>query len=640
MATINEIIQNIIAQAKILDPAISLEVGTPERKIIEAVAEQIASAQVDIAVLSQQHDIDQLTGIRLDAFMNNFGFARQLSTRSNGTVTISRNTPGIANTTIPRGTQFISPATGNTPVLVFTSLQTVVIRPNDLTYDIAVECVTPGTIGNIPSGSITAFTSSNTPGNFPYVINQNPLNGGRDGETDETLKVRFKNSAFRHISGTTDSYLALAVAQPSVTKANVIGPQSRYIEYIQIPQNRDSQQVREFDPSGQRFPNKLTTTVSTVPYSKYTYSTGYYIQNEATKDFLKANKDYVFNIPAWADGDSSGVSPLTVEPNVTILNPTPSGTDPNTFDQDVLLFEHLYISKASRNDWNNRITNCVDIYINGAEEVQADNTEEPLPTVAEQFSNDVSSPYYYKNFRRVDTHGDPKMSPASYLQVLYWQPVTSVPDTIEVGDIVFNKNVDYFQIEDISVNRATVRARNGIEWLPEALSKINTTSIPMVYSYDSNIEMLQSVVERNKQITTDALVHKAKIRYLKLYLTIMYAPNTTPENINKDIYKGLQAFLDGQYFGSAVQLSDILQAVHNVSGVDNVRWTYDNQQDLNIYKNKIEFVTSSGASFANREFEYRDFFLQDDELASLPGDNNNVNVALEIVTKAQNTWNR
>jgi uncharacterized phage protein gp47/JayE len=187
---------------------------------------------------------------------------------------------------------------------------------------------------------------------------------------------------------------------------------------------------------------------------------------------------------------------------------------------------------------------------------------------------------------------------------------------------------------------ATVRARNGIEWMPEALSKISVASIPMVYSYDSNIEMLQSVVERNKQITTDALVHKAKIRYLKLYLTIMYTPNTTPENVNKDIYKGVQTFLDGQYFGSAVQLSDILQAVHNVSGVDNVRWTYENQQDPNIYKNKIEFVTSTGTSFANREFEYKDFFLQDDELASLPGDNNNINVALEIVTKAQNTWNR
>jgi hypothetical protein len=123
------------------------------------------------------------------------------------------------------------------------------------------------------------------------------------------------------------------------------------------------------------------------------------------------------------------------------------------------LFEHLYISKASRNDWNNRITNCVDIYINGAEEVKADNTEEPLPTVAEQFSSDTSSPYYYKNFRRVDTHGSPQMNPASYLQILYWQPVTSVPDTIEVGDLVFKKNVDYFQIEDISGN-SSCKKRN------------------------------------------------------------------------------------------------------------------------------------------------------------------------------------
>lgn len=642
MATVNEIVQDIINQAKLLDPAISLEVGTPERKIVEAVAEQIAAAQVDISVLSQQHDIDQLAGIRLDAFMNNFGFARQLSTRSSGVVTISRTTAGVSSITIPRGTQFAAPATPTTPLLYFSSLETAVIAPDETIREIFVECTTPGTIGNVPSNSITAFSSAQAVGGFSFVTNTNPTSGGKDGESDESFKVRFKNTAFRHMSGTTDSYLALSVAQPGITKASVIGPQSKYVEYIQTHNQIDSVQARDFDTTGQRFPNKSTTTLSTVPNSKYTYSTGYSIQdptNTYGDSFLRPNVDYVFNAPAWPHGASEGTPTGTIPPNFTMLNP--DIVDPATIVPQVLLFEHYYISTASRNDWPSKILNCVDVYVNGKNSVKV-TSREPVPAVSQKFSIDGNSPYYVNNYRRTKTHANPKTD--SYLQVLFWQPVLSLPETIAVGSTIFAKNIDYFQIEDISELRGTERCRNGIEWTKNGYSKLllalgTTDFMTLTYNYDSNIQELQQVINRNKQITSDPLVHKAKMRYIKLYLTVMYSPNTTPETVNKSIYTSVQGFLDGQYFGSAVQLSDILQAVHNTPGVDNVRWTYEANQDPNISKNKVEFVTSEGEQYATRQFSGKDFFLDDDELISLPNTVNRWDTALDIVVKAQNTWN-
>src|SRR4051812_18154103 len=89
--TVDQITTNIINQLKALDPTVSAEIGTPERKIIEATAEMIASAYVDFNVLDDQHDIDQMAGGRLDAYLGNFGFGRQRPSYATGVVTFSRD---------------------------------------------------------------------------------------------------------------------------------------------------------------------------------------------------------------------------------------------------------------------------------------------------------------------------------------------------------------------------------------------------------------------------------------------------------------------------------------------------------------------------------------------------------------------
>lgn len=669
MASVNEITQNIIEQAKILDPNISLEIGTPERKIVEAVAEAISAASIDIEVLSNQLYLDAITGARLDSFMSIFGFARRLGARSTGVVTISRASQGTYDTVVPKGTQFSTRPSPTVPGLVFVATETVTLRANETRASVRVECTTTGTIGNIPAGTINALPNAvNIPG-VSNVTNELPMRGGIDSEDDTNLKVRFQNSIFRNMAGTTDQYLALALSHSAVTRANVIGAQSRYIEYIQIPTPNDSP-PSVYSPDGHSY----TTSISSVPYSKYTFSNRYYLAKGFGKDakFLKPGKEFIFNNPALLINGAAAQNLLqNPVPNVTLLGQsTTIGGEIVEFPGNVFLFEHSYLSKASRNDWEMGVYNCVDVYVNG-ESQQIATSEENFPTYKSQFTSDSYSSYFVRNYMRVATHETPDIG--SRLQVLYFQPMLQMtqgsmiiagteyyeakytppedPDQAFTTKVYYN-NADggfyqdqtftvpgvpgqYFVVEDISENRGTIRAQNGIEWLSSTFEELNGTSFNIEYAYNTAISQLQAVMERSKQITTDVLVHSSVFKYMKLFITVMYTPGFTETNVNQEIVSALQAFFGTQQYGTTIQMSDLLQVIHNTNGVDNVRWT--NQLSNG---NKVEIVTKDGNSFSSPVYYSKDFILHDDELPSVPDIQNGqaIENAIIIQKKAQNTW--
>jgi uncharacterized phage protein gp47/JayE len=580
MATVNQITQNIIAQARLLDPNISLEIGTPERKIVEAVAESIASASVDIEVLSGQLYLDELSGARIDSFLSLFGFGRQLGSRATGVVTVSRDSVATYDATIPKGTQFSTRAGNGIPNLIFIATETVVLRANETRALVRVECTTSGTVGNIPAGTIDGLPNSiNIPG-VSRVVNETATLGGIDTETDEKFKTRFQNTIFRNMAGTSDQHYALALSHPSVSKANVIGPQSRYTEYLQVPAVADQLSVTgPTGPTGPTNPyypgNTYTTSISSVPYSKYTFSNNYYVAKGTGKNakFLRPGKDFILNNPASLVNGAIDQSVVgNPVPNITLFgdSTTVDGTLIQ-FPEEILLFEHTYLSRASRNDWSRNIYNCVDVYVNG-ELPQAASSEESFPSLSMQFVNDSESVAYYKNYVRAATNETPALG--NRLQVLYFQPVVDLIGTsITINETVYFEGTDYYFVKDVSTNGGTVRARDGIEWLA-SVGTPGSNTFNVDYYFDLAISQLQAVMERSKQITTDVLVHATKYQYFKLYITVMYTPGFTEENVNLQIYSSLLNFFNTQYYGTTIQMSDLLQAIHNTSGVDNVRWTY------------------------------------------------------------------
>jgi uncharacterized phage protein gp47/JayE len=652
--TASEISRSIRAQLAVLDPDISTEPLTPERKIIDTVAEVVADAEVDTFVLDYQYNVDTKVGADLDKFVALFGFARQGGRRGTGTVTFQTTTASITDTTIPAGTQVIKPATSVSPAVIFRTVATVTLYTGTLSVDAPIESTNVGAYTNVPANSITSLGSAGT-GTFSSIFNTLATSGGTDLETDAELRIRFKNTIFRNISGTTDQYLALALSSRFTNKANVVGPQSRFIEYVQTlsttttgSQTLPLATINVTSTAG--FPTSGTVyiggqavaytgvtgttltgasggsgvisagtivsvpTTSQIPYSKYTYNFDYFLTdgNIASETFYnKSGVDYTFL--------------NTIPPKFYVNNGTniPSGS--------VVLLEHAYTSLNSRNDPATNILNYVDVFVAGRDLTTAVESTVFPNSGTNALNNTSGSAFYRQNFRRVNDGSVPLN--ANVFQELLWQPVSTLPSTITLNGITYTLNTHYWLVKDITVSKGSRRARNGIEWS----STVNgsngspaTTFIAAGYAYQLTYTFnklplaLNELMESHKQVTADVLVHEATNRYFKVYLTIMYSPGYSPTSVDQAITTTLTNYFANQQFGVVIQLSDIIEIVHEVVGVDNVRIT--TSTDAATYG--VREVAADGTTLLNTYTS--DFALQD---ADLP-------VLNSIVTlrKSQNTW--
>lgn len=406
--TSEEISRNIRARLKLVDPDISTEPLTPERKIIDSVAETIAEAEVDTFVLNYQMDIDTKMGADLDKFVGLFGFARQGGRRATGTVVFSRVTPSDRDVVIPVGTQVIRPASSVSSVVIFQTTATVILYVGTLSVEAPIECTTSGEIGNLPAGAITGLGSQGV-GDITSVRNENATSGGSAIETDAELRVRFKNTIFRNITGTQDQYLALAISSRWSKKANVLGPQSHFYEYLQIANNKPT--------AGQ------TGATSLIPYSKYTYPFDYYLTNgEIINEtfYSPSAVHYTFN--------------STAPPSIKVDNATTLPLD------TVVLLEHTYCSANSRNDPLNGIANFVDIYVSGQNITDALETC-IFPSSGNNIVGGSGTAYAQENYRRMEDNSQPKVG--NRIQELLWQPAIGLPAQITINNNTYSLNTHY-----------------------------------------------------------------------------------------------------------------------------------------------------------------------------------------------------
>lgn len=609
MPTQREQALNMVAQLRLVDPSISAEVGTPERKIIDVVAQALTDSQIDLAALQGALDIDSKFSGNLDRFVSLFGFGRQAALYARGFVTFGRLLPSNNDITIPGDTRVMATSGGRT--VIFAVVNSVTLPAGAVEVICPVRAVVAGNDGNVAASAIATIVS--TTFGITTVTNEQPTAGGKDAETDNQLKVRFKNTIFRNLAGTEDQYLALAVATPFSTKANVVGPISRYQEYIQVPEVDDATAYDingdTVNESGNGVVGEYTSALSSIPFSKYHYdNVPVFVSNTSngiSSIFYRRDVDYRLSIdpPAKNRGDTyrlalvgRGPSPITntatkYQPNVTFTNVyTGTFTDVQAIrPNDVVLLEHSYLSEASRNDIVRNITNAVDVYIDGGDIAPA-SVILPNPTTTNLFVDNPASKYHYDNYRRTGAREHRPLI-GNLLMPLMHQPVLELPDLIDVQvdelTYIFERDVHYWAIEDHTILGGSIRSRGGIEWSmdkPAGLLNspdlfITSPSISFItvddYQYDRSIEALQAALETAKQVTTDVLAHRASRRYFKLDITVMYEPGAPVAVTNNAIQLAVQDFVTNQYFGSVVQLSDLLQVVHGVSGVDNVRWTSD-----------------------------------------------------------------
>lgn len=607
--TQQQIALQMLAQLRRLDPSVSAEVGTPERKLLDTVAQALSDSQIDLAALQQGLDIDSKFGDGLDRFLALFGFARQKATYATGFVTFSRVTPSTSDIVIPANTTVRVPASDpNDPhqLATFYTTVSVTLTAGQTEVVAPIRASLAGTSSNVAANVITEMVGSPILG-ITGVTNETATRGGINREGDPEFKVRFKNTVFRNLAGTKDQYLALAVSTQYSLKANVVGPQSFWREYLQVPPVDDASAYQVDGIGGVEAgfgaAGEYTTALVSLPYAKGIWTNlPAFVSNGnqgALTTFYRPDVDFrlnTLNESQRTAGDASrmsvfGILPynLPTRPTFTFLNVyTGANEDVQVIRPgDLVLCEFAYMSNSSRNDLDRNITNAVDVYVDGGNNQFATNVL-TAPTNATIFVDNPVSKYHFENYRRA---GEPNHRPikGNYFMPLMWEPVTDLPAQIIIGDNTYIKDTHYWLVEDVSELRGSTRARNGIEWsqtvkgntsgtarLVTEWSGVNFAPIEIEnYQFDRNIVDLQAALEASKQVTTDVLAHKASNRYFKFDITVMYTPGAQQSEVNQAIHDAVDIYLKGQYFGAIVQLSDVLQVIHDVDGVDNVRWSSD-----------------------------------------------------------------
>ena len=196
----DEVIASMRDALQVQDPEWDISPGSPEWKILEAVAQQIENITFNSVLNDYHFDVDKKAGLELDLFMSLFGFARIRARRATGEVTFQRGTPALQDYIIPLGTQVFVQATAFNPALYFQTTISAVLPQGATEVSVPVQAVVGGSTGNVAAFTITGMATA--VGGVTAVINSQAISGGRDAESDEDLRDRWRATVFRNISGT------------------------------------------------------------------------------------------------------------------------------------------------------------------------------------------------------------------------------------------------------------------------------------------------------------------------------------------------------------------------------------------------------------------------------------------------------
>lgn len=550
----------IIAKLAVTTPELSLALGTPERKIVDAVSEAIAEADVAQYLTGSLLDIETKSAMELEQFVGLWGFGRHQGRQASGVIRVELTTAAPQNMEIPIGSQFYTRAglAGVSRQLNYNSTQAVVLTQGTFSVDVPVQCAEPGAQGNVPPDSVVALA---TMIGTASCTNLAAMTGGVDAETDDELRARFKDTMLRNVSGTYDWYRGLAVMNKFVSKVAVFGPTDIYRTQIIAPATSMSVPVNQ-----------------DVKYVWPKSSSVFVNLGEEDQTFYNEVTDYTL---------SAGASPI-------FTRVTPGGAIPSA---QVINLEFEYTPRPSRNDPANGIYNKVDVYVDGIDPYTVtERTSITDTTLSDTPGNEL----YINNFQRFGASGTPVAT--NRFMRLGNVPLVSFPNTLTVDGTTYTMGEHYWVLTGTTLDQGSVYEVAGIEWDESGPSE---TSITLNYTYNRLPQVLQAVMKNSKQITTDVMVHQAKYRYLKPNINVQFDRSYSVTQVTTAIEERLRSYYTPFPFGAHVKITDLLMSVRQVPGVANVSLT-TSAQNASHYGVEV-FVDSTDPTPAS--FETGDFKL-------------------------------
>lgn len=585
------------------EPTLDTSIGSISRKMIDAVAQAIVEQSNDAHLINYQYDIDSKTGGALTDFVRLFGQNRHQAQRATGVVTFSRPATVAAKTTavIPIGVQIKS---NTNPAQTVQTIASTVIPIGQTTADVPVQAQSAGPAGNLSAGSL-AIIASSLPG-VTAVTNAQALTGGVNQESDADLRARFKATVFRNLAGTQQMYRAMALqtqadptdpASLAVTRVNVLGARATWREQVQVVGG---------------------TASSSITDAAYIYPSSVFLgANIGGGDLQTPGTQYTATV-------NNAASPATLSV-ASVGAATPDGIYDLQFD---------YVSTYSRNDpfgtrWgtNSYVSNRVDIWCNGL--ITRSATQSLLFSTAAGmlFNTTANDPMLRTRFQKLD--GTNPASGDIFMPLLFG-PVTSVPSSLTIASVNYTLGTNYDIVHQSDAFGYSPTSKFGLVWYAAQPHPANGAAFSMTYSYNAVPTQVQSTIESTwRLLGTDVQVHAGRARAYKFHLAVVYSAGFSHASVNTAIDNALSQLIGSLGFQSAMQVSDILQTVHNVPGVDNVRFLTSTDDGTNY---GIQLMYPSGAAGPVSQVGGRaaDVYFDD---ASYPAFH-----STRIVVKARNTF--
>jgi uncharacterized phage protein gp47/JayE len=588
MPSTADIVSNMVAALRVSEPNLDTSIGTPVRKILDVVGESIAEAYTDNYLINYQYDVDSKSGGDLDDFCALFGITRIPAQRAQGVITFSRVNDSTAATTVATiapGTQVIAMTN---PIVYAQTTVSAVMSPGQTTVDVPVQATVAGVAGNVPAGLLNTIASSLS--GITSCVNANPLISGSAQETDDQLRVRFKQTVFRSLAGTAAMYEAIAQSVPqdpstpstfAVSAVNVIGSSKRYREQIQLV-------------SG--------TATSTVTHAAYIFPDNVYCgQDIDTGSFLTLGTNYSFTPVNSTTGADSTVTIAAL-----------AGMVDGLYDLD---FE--YVPQASRNDPANTrygtggINNRIDVWCNG--EIPQQATQSLVFSNSLTFSATTTSAYYTNKYiQSSDTTATP--TAGSIFIPLALGPIISVDATITIGGTVYNYGTDYWIVQRKDAFGYAPRSLFGLVWTQTSgRVPVNGLAFTVNFIYNQVPLNVQNAIDQWRLVGTDAWAHAGKQALLKFNLAIVFDIRYDSTAVTTNIDNALSTLLETLGFDAELTMSSVLRTVADVPGVSNVRFLTSTDNNSIYAISKMSPYTGSQISVYNQAGRATDIFFSDDE---------------------------
>ena len=549
LPTTGEIVAKMRDALRVAEPNLDTGVGTVARKILDTVGEAIGEAYSDQHLLTYQYDIDSKVEGDLDDFVALFGMSRIPAQRAQGSVTFTRpndNTAATTSLVIAPATQVVAQTN---PIVYVQTTVSAVMAPGTLTASVPVQALAAGPQGNVAAGLLTTLVG-NVPG-ITTVTNTGALTGGTAEESDAELRERFKRTVFRSLAGTNQMYLGVAQEvpqdpmQPSTrmnSRVNVIGASKRRREQVQITSGTGS--------------ISLTTAA-------YIYSDNVFCGPSIDEgNFLVPGSEFNF-VP-------------TNPTNGTAATATLSSVNATAMPDGLYDLEFEYVPIPSRNDPANtrfgggNVNNRIDIWIDGVCIEVA--TQSVVFTTANPFTATTTSILY--NAKYTQSSQATSTPPVGwYFVPLTFGPILSIPSSIVIGGTTYNYGSDYLYVSRNDAFGYAPASRFGLSWTNAAgRQPLTGTTFSLTYNYNRAAYETQEAIRNWRLLGTDTWVHAGVPSLLKFNFAIVYDRRFDPTAVKTEIDTALAAFINRIGFGDVVQVSDVLNVVHNVPGVDNVRF--------------------------------------------------------------------